>query len=206
MTDLNVSIRLDPRWIEIPVRDESDLQSWARRAVDDGLRIRRRNEPREIRRVLVAGFVEMAEGARRLAYSEDAETMAAYILAPGEDCVPVSVVKLHVLHPDPGTTLERAADDVILPAEARFGDPIVAEMETAGGQAIKVKQFPIVGVSEPDDMQQQVYTLFAYLWVGPTPDMFVGVQAWFASPVEAELAEEALDQLATSLNVRLATS
>jgi hypothetical protein len=205
VTELNVEVRLDPRWIEIPVRDESDLHAWARRAVQDGLRIRRRKEPREIRRILVAGFVEMAEGARRRAFSEDAETMAAYILAPGEDCVPVSVVKLHVLRPEPGTTLERAADDVIMPAEARFGDPIVTDMETAGGQAIKVKQFPIIGVSESDD-GQQVYTLFAYLWVGPTPDMFVGLQAWFASPVEAELAEEALDQLATSVNVRLATS
>ena len=66
-----------------------------------------------------------------------------------------------------------------------------------------MKQFPIVVVSEPAEAEQQVYTLFAYLWIGPTPDIFVGVQAWFASPVEAELAEEALDQLASSINVRL---
>ena len=203
MTDLNVSIRLDPRWVEIPVRDETDLRSWARRAVDDGLRVRNRKESREVRRVLAEGFHEMAESARRLAFSEDAETMAAYILAPGEDCVPVSVVKLHVIRAEPDATLERIADDVIMPAEARFGEPIVAEMETDGGHAIKVKQFPIVVVSEPDDAGQQVYTLFAYLWLGPTPDMFVGLQAWFASPVEAELAEEALDQLASSINVRL---
>ena len=57
-------------------------------------------------------------------------------------------------------------------------------------------------VSEPAEAEQQVYTLFAHS-VGPTPDIFVGVQAWFASPVEAELAEEALDQLASSINVRL---
>ena len=129
--------------------------------------------------------------------------MAAYILAPGADCVPVSVVKLHVIRAEPDATLERIADDVIMPADARFGEPIVTDMETANGPAIKVKQFPIVVVSEPAEAEQQVYTLFAYLWIGPTPDIFVGVQAWFASPVEAELAEEALDQLASSMNVRL---
>ena len=203
MTDLNVSIRLDPRWVEIPVRDDSDLQAWSRRTVDDGLRVRNRKESREVRSVLAAGFREMAESARRLAFSEDAETMAAYILAPGADCLPVSVVKLHVIRAEPDATLERIADDVIMPADARFGDPVVTDMETANGPAIKVKQFPIVVMSEPDDAEQQVYTLFAYLWIGPTPDIFVGVQAWFASPVEAELAEEALDQLASSINVRL---
>ena len=114
MTDLNVSIRLDPRWVEIPVRDDSDLQAWSRRTVDDGLRVRNRKESREVRSVLAAGFREMAESARRLAFSEDAETMAAYILVPREDCVPVSVVKLHVVRAEPDATLERIADDVIM--------------------------------------------------------------------------------------------
>lgn len=206
MTELNVSIRLDPRWIEIPVRDDSDLRSWSRRAVDDALRLRRRKESREARRILTEGFAEMAESARRLAFSPDAETMAAYILVPREDCAPVSVVKLHAIRPEPGTTLERAAEDVIMPEDARFGDPVVTELETANGPAIKVKQFPIVVVSEPDDGPEQVYTLFAYLWLGPSPDVVVAVQAWFGSPVEAELAEEALDQLASSVRVRLAAS
>ena len=66
------------------------------------------------------------------------------------------------------------------------------DRERSGDQGEAIS---IVVVSEPAEAEQQVYTLFAYLWVGPTPDIFVGVQAWFASPVEAELAEEALDQL-----------
>ena len=203
MTDLDVSIRLDPRWIDIPVRDDSDLWTWASAAVEDGLRIRGLSEPPHIKRAFIQGFIELAQKARQYAVGMGGETMAAYILAPRQDMLPVTTVKLESALRVPDTTLERAAEEVVLPEAARFGDPILQEMETANGPAVKLKQFAIVDDDSQDGSEQQVHTVLVYLWLGPTPDLLVFVRAWFASPVEAELAEEALDELASSISVRL---
>ena len=154
----------------------------------------------EVRSVLAAGFREMAE-VRRSPSPRTPRRWRRTSWRPAR----IAFLSCRQAARDArraGRDLERIADDVIMPADARFGDPIVTDMETANGPAIKVKQFPSWWCRNLQRRSSRS-TLFAHLWIGPTPDIFVGVQAWFASPVEAELAEEALDQLASSINVCL---
>ncbi len=71
-------------------------------------------------------------------------------------------------------------------------------METAAGEAARLKQ---VAVVEADDGSSSAATMLAYVWPGPVEGTAVLLHAYFGSPVDAELYEGDLDELARSLTI-----
>jgi hypothetical protein len=201
MSQHDVRVRLDARWIEIPL-DGTDPRRWARRAVADGLAVRQRTEKPAVVAVLEQAYADLATNAREHASSASGELVAAFVLAPRTDMTPVTVAKLDTAVCLPGTTLERAAEESVLPAEARFGDPVVSDVETSNGPSIRVVQLAVVPMPAPDGgVEQQVHTMVVYVWLGAEPGTLLLLHAWYPSSVEAELAAETLEELARSVEV-----
>ena len=94
---------------------------------------------------------------------------------------------------------EDVVDSFVVPAEQRFAEPDVSELETDFGTAVRVQQLRIV--DEGEGREPSVQASVVYLWRGVTPDWAVVLSAWFGSPVDTETTRPVVDQLAASLRV-----
>jgi hypothetical protein len=193
-----MSVALDSRWIELPVRDAVDSGDWAAGAVDEALALRGLAEPAGVRHLYVQTYAALVDQLRARADVPGSQLGAAWALVADADLLPVTVVEatLHLL--DEGSSLDRFVERAIAAPQQRFAHPDVTELSTAAGDAIRVQQLRVVDEAGDDPTVQ---TSVMHVWRGPEPDTVLTLTAWFDSPVEAELSRERLDALAASLRL-----
>lgn len=197
-SDPGVVVRLDERWVDVPVREDGDPGDWAAQAVAEGLRRRKLQEPPAIVALYVQSYALMVERLRARRDGDSASAAeylaAAYALVSQDDLLPVAAAELWAA----GTPLdvERIVDGLVVARGQRFGDPVVTELESPAGTAIRLKQYVIVPDSSGQDV---VETSVAYVWAGPLDGTSVLLTAWFNSVIDGELYEPVLDELAASL-------
>lgn len=193
-----VSVQLDPRWIELPVRSGADSGDWAAGAVDRALAARERTERPGVRQLYVQTYAALVDQLRERADRPGSQLGAAWALVADADLLPVTVVEaaLHLIDGERG--LDGFVDQLVVAPGERFAAPDVTELETPAGPAVRVQQLRLVGPREPED-EQAVQTSLVYVWQGPEADTALTLTAWFDSPVEAELSRGVLDELAGSL-------
>jgi hypothetical protein len=193
-----MSVALDSRWIELPVRNTVDSGEWATRAVDEALALRALVEPEAVRQLYVQTYAALVDQLRARADAPGSQVGAAWALLAEGDLLPVTVVEaaLHLL--DEGSSLDRLVEQAIAAPQQRFAPPDVSELSTAAGDAIRVQQLRVVDEAGDDPTVQ---TSVMHVWPGPEPGTVLTLTAWFDSPVEAELSREPLDALAASLRM-----
>lgn len=193
-----LSVALDPRWIELPVRDAVDSGEWAARAVDEALALRGLDEPRGVRHLYVQTYAALVDALRARADVPGSQIGAAWALVADADLLPLTVVEaaLHLL--DEGDTLDGFVEQAVAAPADRFAPADVSELSTAAGTALRVQQLRVVDEPGTDPTVQ---TSVAMVWPGPEADTALTLTAWFDSPMEAELSREVLDALAASLQM-----
>lgn len=193
-----LSVALNQRWVELPVREAVASGEWAARVVDELLALRGLREPAAVRHLYVQTWAALVDQLRGRADVPGSQVGAAWGLVADADLLPVTVVEaaLHLL--DEGGTLDGFVEQAIAAPQDRFAPPDVSELSTAAGTAVRVQQLRVV---EERGAGSTVQTSVVHVWPGPDPDTALTFTAWFDSPVEAELSREVVDALAASLQV-----
>lgn len=191
-----LSVQLDSRWIELPVRLAVDAGQWAAAAVDEALGARELTERSAVRHLYVQTYAALLDQLRGRADAPGSQLGAAWALVADADLLPVVVVEatLHLL--EEGVSLYGFVERLVAAPADRFAPPDVTELETAAGTAVRVQQLRVV---EEGAAEATVQSSVVHIWPGPEPDTVLMLTAWFDSPVEAELSREPLDALAASL-------
>lgn len=195
-----LSVTLDPRWIELPIRDDADTGAWAAAAVDAALALRELREPAAVRHLYVQTYAALVDRLRERADAPGTQIGAAWALVADADLLPITVVEAALHLVDEGLSLDGFVEQVVVAPQSRFAPPDVTELSTDAGTAIRVQQLRIVDEAEAEPTVQ---TSVVHVWPGPEPDTALTLTAWFDSPVEAELSRTVLDALAASLRLEL---
>lgn len=193
--DPAVVVELDDRWIALPVRADDDAGDWASDAVAQALQRRGWREPAAVTELYVQSYALLLERLRQRRDGDGDFLAAAYALVSQDDLLPVTAAELW----GAGTELniEQLADGLVLDRGERFGDPVIDELTSPAGDAIRLKQYVIVGVA--GCVEQSVQISVVYLWPGPVSGTTVLLTAWFPSVADGELYESDLEALASSL-------
>jgi hypothetical protein len=201
---LELDLAGDGKWTGLPVWSDEDAGAWAEPVVD-ALAQRRgvALEPAE-RAVVVQTWARMVEHARSVREVDGARVAAALAFVPmgsetALDLVPMAVTQLTGLVGE-GLTRDAVVDQVVQSGELRVAPPMVDELETASGTALRVRQLlrePVTG--GPD----RVAASLVYVWDAPLDGAVVTLDAWFDDPTEARLVEPSFDTLAATLQMRL---
>lgn len=199
--EVAVSVQLDSRWVELPVRGGGEPGEWAARAVDELLRARDRALPRQERVVHEQTWAALLESLRARVDGGDVQLGAAYALLSDEDLLPVVVAEMAAVALT--TSIDGLVDSLVLPAERRFGEPAVETVATAAGDAVRLEQMVVVHRFDEAgaDEDPAVETSRFWVWPGPVEGTALVLSAWFSSPVDAELSGPLLDELAASVRV-----
>jgi hypothetical protein len=200
---LGVEVRGDGKWTPIPVWEDDDPQPWAERVVDDYAKRRRVRCSRQERMVLVQTWSAMAEDVRSRREEDGRRMASALAFVPmgsttAGDLVPMTVA--HIIGIQEGRGRDAVIDGLILPPEQRIGEPLVEEVETASGEALRVRQ--LVVDPQADD-QAHIGLSLVYAWPSPRPEVVVTLDAWFGFPEEGQLVLPSFDALAESLTMRV---
>lgn len=201
---LDVEVQADGKWAAVPVWGDDDPQPWAESVVDAYVQRRRvRCAPRE-RMVLVQTWAALAEDVRARREAEDRWMASALAFVPmgtraAGDLVPMTVAHVNGVQQPGGP--DAVVDGLVLPPEQRIGDPLVEDLATASGTALRVRQLLVD--PQPDDAAH-VGLALAYVWPSPLPAVVVVLDAWFGFPEEGELVLPSFDALAATLTMRVA--
>ena len=189
----DLSVVLDDRWFELPVAPSADVSGWARSAVAHALELRGAEEHDGRRRVweqMFAAEVDLVTGD----VDEARQVVAAYLLVPAADIVPVTAVSLHAMWVGPAG-VEGAVAGAVVPESERFGAAEVDELDTAAGPCVRVRQVLLDG--EEGTLRNAV----VYVWDLPEPELVLVASAVFGSPADAAVYGEVVDDLATSVRL-----
>lgn len=202
---LDLILEADGKWTPFPLWSDEDPGPWAELAVT--ALAQRRGVPLEAkaRNLVVQTWASMVEHARSVRQADGAYVTAAYAFVPmgseaARDLVPMAVVQLSGLSGEAGLTRDQLVEDLVQPPGLRVSEPLVDELETACGTAVRVRQLlrePVVG--GPD----RIAASLVYVWQSPVEGTVVTLDAWFDSPTEAALVEPSFDALAATLRMRL---
>lgn len=195
-----LQVLLDPRWIELPIATPVEAGEWAAEAVADALAVRGIVEPAPVVHLYVQTYAATLDGLRdRAATLEGAQLVGAYALVGQDELLADTVAELAHLPVDEADRFEDVVDSFVVPAEQRFAEPDVSELDTAFGTAVRLQQLRIV--EEGQGREPSVQASVVYLWPGLTPGWAVVLSAWFGSAVDADTTRPVVDQLAASLRV-----
>ena len=198
--DPALQVSTDERWVDVPVWSDGDPGDWAEEVVERLLRRHGRSEPPAVRRLYVQSWALLVERlrARREGDVPDGAShlAAAYSLVGPDtaDLLPVTTTELWAIGTPEGR--DAVADGLVAEPQRRFGDPVLREVSSPAGTAVRLQQYLVVPDSQGADT---VETSVAYVWTGPVDGTVVLLTAWFASIVDGEVHEPVLDALAGSL-------
>jgi len=201
-THLDLELKGDGKWAAFPVWEDDDPQPWVERVVDGYAKRRRvRCTPQE-RMVLVQSWSAMVEAVRSRREDEDRWMASAFGFVPmgsasARDLIPMTVA--HLTGVRAGRSRDGFVEDLVAPPAQRMGDPLVEELATASGEALRVRQLLLD--PQPDD-EASVALSLVYVWESPLPDTVVVLDAWFALPDEGALVLPSFDALAATLTMR----
>lgn len=193
-----MQVLLDPRWIELPVLEHAEAGEWAAEAVAEALAIRGiDDEDPQVLNLFVQTYAVMLDNIReRAAALEGIRLVGAYALVGQDSLLADTVAELAYLSVEVDR-FEDFVDSFVVPADQRFSEPDVSELNTAFGTAVRLQQLRIV--DEGEGREPSLQTSVVYLWPGSTAGWAVALTAWFDSPVDAETTRQVVDQLAASL-------
>ncbi len=195
-------------WLQVPL-DGVDPLEWATATVEQLVAGLGRQVPPAEQQIYQQTYAEVAVRARARAASEDETLVGTYLLLAEGDAVPVVSADL-VLEPvDPEQGVDDLVEALMLPPSQRFGDPVVDELDTRSGPAVRIRQLGVVGPAAgtrdsgagDDDADDRVVTLVVVVWPGPLHGLATLLTATFGSPVDAELHAASVDDLAAGLRV-----
>lgn len=200
-------VDLSGPWLELPVRGAVEPGAWAAEVVPALLE--ERVEPELVTSVLAATWARVLAGLRARADEPGLQLLGAFALLDDEGLVPVTVAEVTLLLREPhqlGRGLDAVVEDLVLPVARRFAPPDVAELATAAGPAVRLRQLAVVTERAEDHPlgpgDEEVQTSVSYLWQGPAEDVVLVLSAWFGSSVEAELTLPLLDQAARTVRLQ----
>ena len=192
----DLQVRLDPRWVELPVGDDGDLDNWAASTVHDALVLRGRTETPAVRTLLVQAWAALVEQLRARPEAGLPVPSGAYALLSDEDLLPLTVAEL-TGHPLATGSFDAFVDALVVARSERFAEPELTEVTTGLGTAVRLQQLRVIeGMADED---ATVETSVVYAWPGPGQTCAFTLSAWFGSPVDAEVCRPVLDQLAASV-------
>lgn len=196
--DHEVVVALDERWLELPLSaPDPEVAGEGLVAVLDG-RGGTPLAPQAVALVARAWGELLGDLTRRGRQDPGSRLVAAYALLAPTDPLPAAVAELWAMRL-PASSLDAVADEVVAPAQERFGDPLVDSVATANGPAVRLEQLL---VRPESDGTRGVRSQLTHVWAGPVEDTWLLLSAAFGSPVDAELMRGAYDELAGSLTVR----
>lgn len=195
-TRVHLQVRLDPRWLELPVRGDQDLDAWATEVVDSALSLRGRVERPAVHTLYEQTYAAIVEQLRGRAAGDVPVPAAAFALIADDDLLPLTVVEL-TTHALGGSSFDAFVDSLVVAPAERFAEPEVVEVATDLGPAVRLQQLRIV--EEGEGQEPAVQTSVVYAWPGPTEPFATTLSAWFGSPVDAETSRSVLQELAASL-------
>ena len=194
-----LQVLLDPRWIELPIDTQVDAGSWAAEAVADALAVRGIVEPAPVVHLYVQTYAAILDSIReRAAAIEDVRLVGAFALVGQDELLADTVAELAYVPVD-SDRFDDVVDSFVVPAEQRFAEPDVSELDTDFGTAVRLQQLRIVPPDDSADPSVQASVI--YLWPAQVPGRAVVLSAWFGSPVDADTTRPVVDQLAASLRV-----
>ena len=193
---VDLLLRVDPRWIELPLHTPGDLDAWATAEVASAAALRGRVEEPSVLVLCEQVYLAVVEQLR----ARTPVPAAAFALVSDQDLLPVTVVEL-TSHPLDGAGFDAFVDALVVDASERFDGPLVDEVVTALGVAARVEQLRVVSETTGDG--QEVQTSVVYAWPVSSGRSALTLSAWFDSPVDAELNRAVLEDLAVSLHPRL---
>ena len=193
---VDMVVRLDGRWVELPVENQEDSGEWAAAAVAEGLAARSQDASTAVVALYTQAWAAVLDNLRERADGGDSRLVTAYGLVPGDEMLPVTVVELHATALDDARGVDGFVEDLVAPEEMRFGPPDVSEVSSPAGDAARLRQLLVV---TDRDGGQTVATSLTYVWAGPDEGTAVLMTAYFASPMDAELNTALVDEVASSL-------
>lgn len=192
-----LQVLLDPRWIELPIATPVEAGQWAAEAVAEALALRGIVEPAPVVHLYVQTYAATLDSLReRAATLEGMQLVGAYALVGQDELLADTVAELAHL-PIEADRFEDVVDSLVVPAEQRFAEPDISDLDTDFGTAVRLQQLRIV--DEGEGRELSVQTSVVYVWPGLTPNWAVVLSAWFGSPIDADTTRPVVDQLAASL-------
>ena len=195
----DVAVRLDARWLELPVQQQVDVSQWAEQLVSDAAAAREVEPSTDRRRVYEQTYAALLEST--CAPTDDSQQLlAAYCLVPGEELLYTATAQLTAVSLATGMTQEDVVSELVVPEGERYGPPVVDELDTGFGTCTRVRQLLL---AEPGgDDESGVWTSLAYAWPTEDDGIYLLLTASFASPVDAAVHEADVDALAQSLTLQ----
>lgn len=202
-TGIDVELRGDGKWTAVPVWADDDPQPWAEQAVDDYIARRRVACTPQDRMLLVQTWSAMAEEVRTRREADDRWMASAYAFVPmgsvhAGDLVPMTIA--HVTGVRDVRRRDAVVDDLVMPPSQRIGDPLVDELATESGVALRIRQLLVD--PQPENVDHVALSL-VYAWPSPLPETVVVLDAWFGLPEEGALVLPSFDALAATMTMRL---
>lgn len=192
---LDVGVLLDDRWIALPVEPGEDVAHWAEAAVAHALELRGAVEPEGRRRVWEQLYAAEVDLVIADADADEArQVVAAYLLVPAADIVPVTTVSLQAMWVG-AAGVEGAVTGAVVPEDERYGPPEVDEIDTSAGTCVRVRQVLV------DGDQGTLRNAVVYVWDLPEPELVLVGAAVFGSPADAAVYGEVVDELAASVSL-----
>jgi hypothetical protein len=189
-------VALDQRWIEFPVQAGVDVDTWAAQTTDAVLTARGIDPRPELRDLCRIGWARGLEDLRSRADADDSAIVGAFAFVPLDEVLPVVVVEAFAALLGENS-LDQFVESLIAPEHQRFGPPDVTDISTNAGDAVRLRQLLI----DETGPEPTVQTSLGFVWPGPQTGTVIVLSALFGSPVEAELCNQPVDDLARSLTV-----
>lgn len=125
---------------------------------------------------------------------EARQVVAAYLLVPAADIVPVTTVSLQAMWVG-AAGVEGAVAGAVVPDDERYGAAEVDELDTSAGTCVRVSQVLLDGAE--GTLRNAVF----YVWDLPEPELVLVGSAVFGSPADAAAYGEVVDDLAVSVSL-----
>lgn len=210
MSELDLAVGVDGRWVPLLLDPEADVDAWAIATAAQVLDLRAglpadagagAGEPAadECDRVasLLAGLSRrVTAGALE---AEGTLTAAAWALAPEAVFTPLAVATLRAQVLPPGADDEVAVAVVVGLDAPRHGDVEVEPLDTPSGPALRVTSRPVSPSGDASRVDEQQ----AVLWPWPDDELLLVLSTWWTDLVQAGRWSSALDDLARLVDARV---
>lgn len=206
MSELDLAVGVDGRWVPLLLDPEPDVDAWAAATAAQVLDLRvglpaDAGEPHadECDRVasLLAGLSRRAMAGALVA--EGTLTAAAWALAPEAVFTPLAVATLRAQVLPAGADDEVAVAAVVGPDAPRHGHVEVEPLDTPSGPALRVTSRPVSPSGDASRVDEQQ----AVLWRRPEDELLLVLSTWWTDLVQAGRWSSALDDLARLVHARV---
>lgn len=196
MSELDVAVGADARWVPLPTGADQDLDAWAGATAVETFALRHVTDPpADAVEQVTATLAGLARRIRRQDTEGEPGALigaGAWVFAPEEQFHPLAVATLRVQAIDPSSTADDAVALLVDPDAERHGPVEVHDLVTPSGPAVRVTWRPVL--READDVRVEEQQ--AVLWSWPRHGLLLALSVWWTDLVAAGRWSDALDDLA----------